>query len=401
MTESNKIIKENFENIRQRRNDLDALRVLATILLIYFHTAMFFSLSILLEIHNEQLSVEMAIFVFFCHIWHMPLFFFLAGMGTYYSLIFRTDKEYVKERIKRLFIPFFLGILIVVPPMMYLYRLPSWHEPNWFLFNSYGSYFNFYPHFFERGNFTWFHLWFLLYLLFISIVSLPILKNFKMKNRKQHISSTMKYFENGKNIFLLSLPLILINVSLRWIFPGYYNFFNDWAQILGYFAIFIFGFLIVGNIRFEKSIDQNKRLALILAIISSFIVTLMFKASIIESNTSSKSSISIGYVVFWSLFSFCEWCWLITIFGYGMKYLNKNNPLLSHLSEISLPFYILHLPIIIIIGFYIIQWEATILVKFLIITTISMFITIFLSELVKTNNITRFMFGMKPKQKNK
>jgi len=401
MTENNKNIEENIENIPVRRNDIDALRVLATILLIYFHTAMFFVLYMGNFFQNEELSLELYIFVMFVYLWHMPLFFFLAGMSTFYSLNVRTDKQYLKERFKRLLIPFLLGILIVIPPIIYFERLASWSETRWRQIDFNGSYFEFYPHFFEMGTFHWYHLWFILYLFLFSLVALPL---FLRLMRKQQNNSIVNYFGKGKKIFLFVLPLILINICLRWIFPDALalDIINDWPQMLGHLTFFIFGFLIIGDIRFENSIDRNRMLALVLAVITSPIV-LFFYYTYHSSYYTDVNPIDyyIVYAIFWVLASLCSWCWLITIFGYGRKYLTKQNFLISHLSEIALPFYIIHQTIIVIIGFYVLQWEATILVKFLVISTLSLFITILLCELIKTNNLTRFIFGMRPKEKKK
>jgi hypothetical protein len=359
-------------------------------------------------IQNEDLSLEITIFFFFIHIWHMPLFFFLAGMSTFYSLNFRTEINYVKDRFKRLFLPFLFGIFIVVPPIVYYEQLTLWGNTKRDTAKFYGSYFEFYPHFFEWGTFHWYHLWFILYLFIISLIALPLFLNLKIATGKQQSSMIAQYFGKGKRILLFALPLILINVSLRRIFPGNYSIINDWAQIFSYFVLFIYGFLIVGDIRFEKSFSRNKTLALVLAVITSFLVLVILIYSFIVSNNSSINKTNdtamsdfIGNAIFWTLFSFCGWCWLITFFGYGRNYLTKKYSLISHLNEIALPFYILHHTAIIIIGFYVLQWGTTVLGKYLIITSSALFITLLLCELIKTNNITRIIFGMRPKAKKK
>ena len=116
MTENNINIEENIEAKPTRRYDIDALRVYAVILLIIFHTAMLFAYGTPYFIQNAELSLEMLIFVFIVNIFHMPLFFLLAGMSTSYALNFRTGTEYLKERVRRIFIPLILGIFIVIPP---------------------------------------------------------------------------------------------------------------------------------------------------------------------------------------------------------------------------------------------------------------------------------------------
>lgn len=78
---------------------------------------------------------------FFVHQWHMPLFFFIAGSATWFSLKFRSPMQYVGDRFARLLIPFIFGILILVPPQVY-YKLLNHQE-------YLGSFLQFYPQFFH------------------------------------------------------------------------------------------------------------------------------------------------------------------------------------------------------------------------------------------------------------
>lgn len=155
-----------------RRHYLDWLRVLAVLLLIYFHAAAIFYTGSLGEfyIRNNLSSPEMIALISFVHQWHMPLFFLLSGAATWFALQTRTVSQYAVERFKRLFIPFLFGTLVLVPPQVY-YRLLS--NPNY-----HDSYFQFYPQFFNgvrpQGNFEWAHLWFLVYLFTFSMLALPL-----------------------------------------------------------------------------------------------------------------------------------------------------------------------------------------------------------------------------------
>ena len=396
MLENNKNIEGNIETKPNRRYDIDALRVYSVILLIIFHTAMLFAYGTPYFIQNAELSVEMLIFVFIVNIFNMSLFFLIAGMSTSYSLNFRTGTEYLKERVKRLIIPLIFGILIVIPPIVYFERLAWWSTTRYNSENFNGTFIEFYPHFFEIGNFNYDHLWFLAYLFIFSLVALRLFLRWKKDEGKQKISSIAEKYGKGKKIFLLALPLILFNVSLRWIFPGISKLFiDDLANVLSYLTIFILGFLIVSDSRFENSIDRNKKVALILAIITSFIVIIFLGPGY------DPFGNPVGYAIYWTSFSFSGWCWLIAIYGYGKRLLTKKNSIISYLSKIALPMYIIHLTVIIIIAFYVLQWEASIAVKFLVIFSSSLFITILLCELIKTNNVTRFIFGMRPKMKKR
>ena len=111
----------------ERRYDLDWLRVLAVLLLIYFHTAKIFDYPAFdyfdWHIKNNQVSARITVFTWFVHQWQMPLFFLLSGAGTWYSLLLRTPNKYLMERVKRLLIPLVFGTLVLVPPQVYLERL--------------------------------------------------------------------------------------------------------------------------------------------------------------------------------------------------------------------------------------------------------------------------------------
>lgn len=66
-------------------------------------------------------------------------------------------------------------------------------------------------------------------------------------------------------------------------------------------------------------------------------------------------------------------------------------------SEIAYPFYIVHQTVIVVIAFYVVQWQAGIMPKYLAISTASLAVCVLLCELIKRTNLTRFLFGMKPK----
>ncbi|MFN2272373.1 MAG: acyltransferase, partial [Anaerolineae bacterium] len=94
--------------------------------------------------------------------------------------------------------------------------------------------------------------------------------------------------------------------------------------------------------------------------------------------------------------------WLIAILGFGRRWLSRGSRLLSYLSEASYPFYILHMPINTIVGYFVIQWPVGIAIKYLVINVVTILATYTVYEvLVKRTQVTRFLFGMKPKRREK
>src|SRR5690349_9771485 len=105
-----------------RHADMDWLRVVAILLLHLFHTGMMFN-SWGWHLKNpETLSVlEPPMEVL--HLVRMPLLMLLAGAGTALALRRRGIGAFAWDRTKRLLWPLVFGMLVIVPPQIYIERL--------------------------------------------------------------------------------------------------------------------------------------------------------------------------------------------------------------------------------------------------------------------------------------
>ncbi len=372
----------------KRRYDLDWLRVLAVLLLIYFHTAKIFDYPAFdyfdWHIKNNQVSARITVFTWFVHQWQMPLFFLLSGAGTWYSLLLRAPNKYLMERVKRLLIPLVFGTLVLVPPQVYLERLRT---------SGYqGTYWQFYPHFFEccypNRNLSWHHLWFLAYLFVFSVIALPLLLYLR---KDQHLIARLsERCERGVAIFLLAVPLVIIEVVLRARWPGWQNLIDDWANFCFYLTCFIYGYLIAADRRFGQTIDRHGTLALVLAVASATAIVAW------DWSSSTALAYSPGYVLYQALRGFNTWFWLLAILSFGQKCLGFQHSILEYAKSAALPVYLLHQTVIVVIGFYVVQWNSEITEKFWFISTASLIMAIALYEiLIRRTRVTRWLFGMK------
>lgn len=370
----------------ERRYDIDWLRILAVLLLVYGHTACIFAYSDW-EINNGQRSAVMGHFMFLTGLWHMPLLFVLSGMGTWFALGFRTGEHYVRERFYRLIIPLIFGFLVLIPPQVY-YGLVNELEYD-------GSFVQFYLQFFNlcysEKHFPWLHLWFLGYLFLFSLLALPLFIYFKKEAGQRLIWRLASFLERGWTIFLCAVPLAIIEVALRAKWPGSHNPTKDWANFFFYMILFIYGYLMVSDARFGQLVDKHRKTALIMAIASTAAI---FVWSL--TGPAPAYDYSPGYILYQIIHSFTGWFSLIAILGYAKKYLNIKNKVLKYANEAVLPFYMLHQTVIVIIGFYVVQWNAGVMEKYIVISTVALGLTIALYDLVvRRNKVTRFLFGMK------
>lgn len=373
----------------ERRYDLDWLRVLATLLLIYFHTAAIFYRGDLGEFYvtNSETSSAIGIFMLFVHQWHMPLFFFLSGTATWFSLEARTAGQYLKERLQRLLIPFVFGTLMLVPPQVYYHRLQTSGDRP--------SYLQFYPHFFDgirpTGNFEWAHLWFIIYLLVFSLVALPFFLWLKQAVKQDWYRELSLKPEHLGSIFYLALPLAVIEAVFRPRWIGFQNLYDDWANVLLYLTYFVYGYVFESERCLWQIVDRQQVFILGAAIISISILLGLWLT-----NQVPERGYSFNYMTYQAFRGFNTWCWVMALLSLARSHLNFNHWLLQYASEASYPFYLLHQTVIVAVGFYVVNWQIEISQKFIIISSGAIMLTLGLYELIiRRFNFVRFCFGLK------
>jgi glucans biosynthesis protein C len=354
-----------------RSYELDWLRVAAVLVLVFFHTSEIFSRG-WFHIKNAETGYFFNVLSSFIYIWHMPLFFLISGASTSFALEFRTGKQYRKERVYRLLIPLILGILFIIPPQSYFENLQKADFD--------GSYLDFYPHFFNgiypEGNLHWGHLWFLFYLFVFSLVSSKLFTTLKSTDKKKLINQFANRFQRGHSIFLLAIPIIIIEIALRWLFSGFQTFITDWANVFHYLFLFILGFLIYSDLSLIDAVLNNKKKAICAAIplsIGFLIVNPLSSSAFAGYNANPTLSYLIDHpetILYYILLMFfkvaAEWSWLIVFLGYSRKFLSNTSRGIKHLSKYTFPFYILHQTIVIAIGFYVVQLSFNIWSKSLV-----------------------------------
>src|ERR1017187_7868117 len=104
---------------RGREYGLDWLRCFAFVILIGYHTGMYF-VSWPWSVKNPESSEWLTWVMIFFNRWRLPLLFFISGAGVGFSLRRRTSGQFVRERLRRLLIPLAFGIFVICPPQTYI-----------------------------------------------------------------------------------------------------------------------------------------------------------------------------------------------------------------------------------------------------------------------------------------
>jgi peptidoglycan/LPS O-acetylase OafA/YrhL len=373
-----------------RLHHLDWLRVIGTILIFVFHSAQPFNPGFDWEIQNAERSPLIGWLVTAMRSWPMPFFMLLAGAGAWFALRRRSNRQYVGERFTRLFLPLFFGIFLLIIPQIYLVRVQRGQFQ--------GSFLQFLPHSFEGGpypvgNFSWGHLWFLAYLFVYALVTLPLFRFLQRDTGRRWISRLAAFCQRRGAIFFLAIPIIFGQVALGWRFPETHALIGDWMWHWVLLFVFVFGYVLFSDERFQQAIDREWKLALVLAVASSVGTVVLRRLGL--DLTRDQPLYWTHYVLSGIVLRLGTWTWLILLLGLGSKFLRFKNEFLEYASPASYPIYVLHQTIIIIVAFYVVQWNSSILLKYLVIVLVSFAATMLLYEIARRWGVMRFLFGLK------
>jgi hypothetical protein len=297
--------------------------------------------------------------------WFIPLLFVLAGISTVYSLNKRTIIEYIKERFLKLFIPLFFGILLVIPCIGYF--ADKYH-------NGYaGNYFQHYSIFFGKftdltgydGGFSPGHLWFVLYLLLISIVAFPIIKFFEKASFKKI------------NIFFLLLVFIIplcgkaiLNIS---------------GKSLGeYFCFYLIGYFLLSKDNVLCIVEKYR-----------YIICFMFLSGIVFVFMVFNEIIYVNDLFYDAIAELYAYTGVLFFIIFGKRHFNKYNNISMYLIKSSFGVYIFHQLWIVIIAYFVTKKIENIIGQISLVLVISIILTYGTYELCKRNKILRFIFGIK------
>ena len=330
-----------------RRCDIDALRVFAFSLLILYHVAMFYVEDWGWHIKSSYQAEWLQFPMLLVNQWRMPLLFIISGLAV--SFVWRryTPGRFVLRRLYRLLLPLVFGMAFIVAPQCYYEALGKGIiEPGFGKFMLQYLTFQDFPGDAWGGEeiivWTWNHLWYLAYVLFYSLLLIPLAM--LLDGPLQRVRSGFLALR-GFGIF--ALPVALLMVYGAFVFPKFpyisHAFADDWYAHAMYGTFFLIGFLIGRDEGFWSELERMRVFTLASAVVcfalfmtrdlfvpeGSFALADEFRALITYSN---------------------RWLWVIAIFGWGHRLLNRPSPWLSYATQAVYPWYILHQTLIIIIG---------------------------------------------------
>ncbi len=385
----------NHLETRTRRADLDWLRVIAFGVLIYFHVAIVFIPDGLPLIQNAQTSPVLQILVGFLHEFRLSLLFLVSGAGVYFALRRRDRSAFLRERARRLLVPLLFGVLVVVPPMVYLEKR--------FIGAIDTTFFAFYPQVFSTGvypagNLSWHHYWFIAYLYLFCLLGWPLLKWLKGARGASCLAWVTERMRRGGGLYLAIVPLAVVEIALRAFFPGFRDLIHDWASFANWFLIFTAGFIFAMNEVLLERACALRRVSLALGVGATALLFDQFWSWSASGFTPVQDGAVtvVEYVGFAVLRTVNAWAWLLVCLGYAGRYLRRGNRVLTYLNEAVYPFFCLHLTAIVAIAYVIVPLDWPVMPKYFVIAGATTVVIVVLYECVRRIGWLRPLLGLKP-----
>ncbi|MCE7055227.1 acyltransferase family protein [Algoriphagus sp. AGSA1] len=350
---------ENPRKSISRRHDIDWLRVIAIGLLLIYHVAIGFQSwgRMIGFITSDEPWATLWWPMALLNIWRIPLLFFVSGMGVYFAMQSRTWKQLIRERTRRILVPFVFGMFTIVPLHLLIWR--------WY----YGM----------ELKYSWApgHLWFLGN-IFCYVVLLSPLFYLIRKNESGKFVTWMKHVLGKPWGLLIVLAALVAEAILINPLPFELYAMTWHGFVLGLLAFF-FGFcFVLSGDPFWKMIQTYRWIFPIVGV-------LLFAYRLIQ-----YSSFPPSYVLAIESYS-----WILTVFAFGSLYLKGSGKTLSYLSQAAYPIYILHMIFLYLGSTWVFPMAIPVQLQFVLVVLATFVGSFGTFELIRRIPVIRPLFGLK------
>ncbi|MDD1689096.1 MAG: acyltransferase family protein [Methanoregula sp.] len=365
-----------------RLHYIDNLRWMTILLLFPFHAAAIFCAEWYgYYVSSGDSSTAAHLLLVTTEPWIMPLLFCIAGLSTRYALHKRSPHAYLKERVRKLLIPFLAGLVLICPVIAY-YAL-KFHT------GYTGSFAGAFVHFFTSvqyspgingimGNFSVDHLWFIAFLFIFSVAAIGLIL---LGRQLPHVR-----FSPGNVplpvICLLFIPLWLLNLV------GYHV---TRYSILTYFAMFLIGYYLLACDPVQAKLEKYWAVLLAAWVVLAIGVTWTY-------------GLFMGHgEVFWGyspLFVLTGWIAVLAFMGTGRHLLDHSNAFATYMNSASYPVYIIHQPVMVAIAYYVLMLAIPQALQYAVIVIGSILLTFACYEILRRIPGVRALFGIIEPEKN-
>ncbi len=362
---------------------IDYLRSALTVLVVAHHSSLayttfaYFDTKTYINSTNPIVDnsrwIGMDVFENFNDIFFMSLMFFISGLFVYRGLIKKGRQTFLVDRIKRLGIPFIIGVSILIP-IAYL--------PSFYLNNHSFDLSLFIKDFLQNQQWPVGPPWFIWILLFFNCLAATIPTKFYTSISK----ATSQLTKNPARFFIVififvSLSFIPISIwvgQYKWTGLGPFDFQVN--RLLLYFIFFIFG-TCVGSGNWEiyfftnnKFLNKSWQFWLILCLFFYLLVEL-FTYNVWDIVRAGRLGVNLAWVMFDLLFvASCIFSSFLFLSIFKQN-IHKQYNLWTNLSANAFGIYLIHYIFITWLQFALLNVLLPVFIKFLIVFSVTLLVS--------------------------
>ncbi|MFV0542852.1 MAG: acyltransferase family protein [Marinicella pacifica] len=348
-------------NPNYRRHDIDWLRVISIGLLIAYHVAIGFqSWGLMIGfITNKESWAGLWTPMSLINVWRIPILFFVSGMGVFFALQKRNWVELIKERSRRILLPFVFGALFVVP--VHILILQSYY--SWQLSFSPGVS----------------HLWFLGNIFSYTLLFLPLFVWIKKYPNGRLVSGLKRLFSMPFGFCIVLISFAMEALVLKPI-PFELYAMTAHGYFLGLMAFFFgYVFVLCGKPMLDNLLTWRWVFFLMALFMSIYRINQGQMAAYLVSIESNL--------------------WIFSILAFAYKHLNYPSQVLRYLSQSAYPVYIIHMIVLYAASYFIFPLNFDVRLKFLVVVVVTLAGSLGLYEcLIRRWVFIRPFFGLKTNQ---
>jgi glucan biosynthesis protein C len=347
-----------MNNNSSRLYFMDNLRALAMLSGVIFHAAMVYSplMQNVWFISDQKSSPLIDIFIYFLHMFRMPLFFVISGFFALMLIEKRGALGFFKNRSKRVLMPFlvFFPLLGMAFMMLITWILANTDNPTSLMALLSSAQANDLP-------LSTMHLWFL-FNLYLFVLMTLILDKFNFFN------STLIKRLGKKYLILFVLPLTLIPAlaSLPTPIPAPDKLYPELWSFGFYGILFILGGILYKNNNLLEAISPYKNHLLLVSFIGyGYFYSQLPSSIVIEDMIAFVEGVPLTFthILLASIEAIVAVYMTLYCLIVGKQYLNRQSKTFRLIADSSYWVYLLHVPLLLFIQFHLITVDINVWLK--------------------------------------
>ena len=368
-----------------RLHQLDWLRVIAVGVLMLFHIGMVYVPDWGFHFKHEASSDQLKNLLLIISPWRIGLLWFISGVALRFMWNKRRDWQLILTRSIQLLFPLLIGILLVIPPQLYIEMTQAGKMPldfGPFLFALYVDpqhYFDDYqsgiwPHFDVN------HLWFLRSLWQFSVMILlasPLLTS-KWGLKVTHFLSRHLKVQFGISILSVALiETLLAGEQIREVYGLYF---------------LLLGFLLGSHTPFWQQLKVSwapiSLFALTALVLLQGAFEFIWQSDTLQNNT---TAVAIGLLIY----ALAKTLPVFAVVAIASRFLSEKSAIINQLNPWVFPIYIFHQTIIIVVAYCLTRYQLPMILEGIMVTILTFILSGVAIVLLKQFTLLQAMFGVR------